>query len=276
MRAHRKVMAAVLILALVMMLSSCSGEIAGSSLWEIAVAAGMSADTADGFFERPQSFDISEPQAGELRFEHTDSDEGSLKKEKVTSRGYVIEEIGGVTYVGGILIANKTYIVPSTYNPKGLTDECSVAFNAMKNAAVKDGINLFIVSGFRSYSSQTAIYWNYVEKRGMETADTFSARPGHSEHQTGLAMDLNSISDYFGETAEGIWLAGHAHEYGFILRYPRGKSDITGYKYEPWHFRYIGVDMAKEVYESGLTLEEFLGIDSVYAVASAYDEYGRN
>ena len=276
MRAYRKVITAIVILMMAVALSSCSGEVAGSSLWELAVAAGMPVDKADGFFERPQSYVPAEPQVGEIRFTHTGSDGESLRKQQVTSKGYVIEEIDGVTYVGGILIANKSYIVPRTYNPGGLTDECSAAFSAMRSAAAKDGINLFIASGFRSYSSQTSIYWNYVAKRGMETADTFSARPGHSEHQTGLAMDLNSISDYFGETAEGMWLAAHAHEYGFILRYPRGKSDITGYKYEPWHFRYIGVDMAKEVYESGLTLEEFLGIDSVYRIASAYEEYGTN
>ncbi|MBP0986123.1 MAG: M15 family metallopeptidase [Oscillospiraceae bacterium] len=276
MRAYRKIFIAAVILMMAVVLSSCTGEIAGSSLWELAVAAGIPADTADGYFERPQNFDVTVPQSGEPRFTHTGSNAESLQKQQVTSKGYIIEEIDGVTYVGGILIANKTYIVPKSYNPGGLTDECSAAFSAMRSAAAKDGINLFIASGFRSYSSQTSIYWNYVAKRGMETADTFSARPGHSEHQTGLAMDLNSISDSFGETAEGMWLATHAHEYGFILRYPKGKSDITGYKYEPWHFRYIGVDMAKEVYDSGLTLEEFLGIDSVYSIASAFEEYGRN
>ncbi|MBR5979223.1 MAG: M15 family metallopeptidase [Oscillospiraceae bacterium] len=276
MRTAGKVFAAVMITALVLSLSSCAGTVAGISFWEMAVAAGLPADKADDLFERPQNYETAEPEEGEIRFTHTGDDEESLQKQQVTSMGYVIEEIDGVTYVGGILIANKTYTVPDSYDPGGLTEECYAAYSAMRSAAARDGISIFINSGFRSYRTQTSLYWGYVSRRGMELADTFSARPGHSEHQTGLAMDLNSISDYFGETAEGRWLAEHGHEYGFILRYPRGKSDITGYKYEPWHFRYIGVEMATEVYESGLTLEEFRGIDSVYAVASAYDEYGRN
>ena len=276
MRRMKTAAAAMLVVLLALFLTSCSGSVAGTSYWEMAVAAGFPEDKADGWFERPQSFVETEPEEGEIRLGHTDSDDDGLSKQQVTPKGYVIEEIDGITYGGGILIANKTYIVPDTYNPGGLTPECSAAFSEMRSAAARDGLSIFIASGFRSYGSQTAIYWGYVAKRGMETADTFSARPGHSEHQTGLAMDLNSISDYFGETAEGRWLAQHAHEYGFILRYPRGKSDITGYKYEPWHFRYIGKEMAAEVYESGLTLEEFLGIDSVYKIASAYEEYGRN
>ena len=100
----------------------------------------------------------------------------------------------------------------------------------MKEAAAADGISLSIVSGYRSYSTQESIYWRYVDRRGMEKADTFSARPGHSEHQTGLAMDLNSLDDNFGDTPEGMWLAEHCHEYGFIIRYPKNKQSITGYK----------------------------------------------
>ena len=187
-----------------------------------------------------------------------------------------IEVRDGVTYVGGILIANKTYQLPSSYNPGGLTDECYDAFKKMQNAASGDGIDLWIVSGFRSYSTQESIYWRYVGNDGMAEADTYSARPGHSEHQTGLAMDLNSLDDSFANTPAGRWLEKHGHEYGFIIRYPRGKQDITGYIFEPWHVRYLGVDIATKVYESGLTLEEYLGIDSKYKIASAYEQYGRS
>jgi len=187
-----------------------------------------------------------------------------------------IEVRDGVTYIGGILIANKTYQLPSSYAPGGLTDECYSAFQRMKSAAAEDGISLRIVSGYRSYSTQYAIYWRYVGNDGMEEADTYSARPGHSEHQSGLAMDLNSLSGRFADTAEGKWLAAHCHEYGFIIRYPRGKQEITGYIYEPWHVRYLGVDVATSVYESGLCLEEYLGITSEYQIASAYEQYGRN
>ena len=95
---------------------------------------------------------------------------------------------------------------------------------------------------------------------GQALADTYSARPGHSEHQTGLAFDVGAIDDNFGSTAAGKWLANNAHLYGFIIRYPKGKENITGYKYEPWDIRFLGIDIATKVYESGLTLDEYLGI----------------
>ena len=109
------------------------------------------------------------------------------------------------------------------------------------------------------------LYQRYVDRDGKEQADTYSARPGYSEHQTGLAFDLNEVSDAFIGTPEAEWLAAHAQEYGFIIRYPADKVAITGYKYEPWHVRYLGKETAAAVYESGLCLEEYLGIDSVYA-----------
>lgn len=183
---------------------------------------------------------------------------------KTTSKGYKIEEKNGVTYVDGVLVANKTYSIPNSYNPGGLTKECSSAFNKMKAAAQKDGVNLFIVSGFRSYETQRNLYNRYVAKDGKALADTYSARPGTSEHQTGLAMDLNSLQGSFGETKEGRWLASNCHKYGFIIRYPKGKQSITGYIYEPWHVRYLGTDTATKIYKSGLCLEEYYGITSRY------------
>ena len=175
-----------------------------------------------------------------------------------------IEVVDGLTYVNGILIANKSYSLPADYNP-GVLPEAQSAFDEMAEGAAKDGIKLYIASGFRSYDYQAGLYQRYVERDGAEMADTYSARPGHSEHQTGLAFDLNEISDAFAGTPEAEWLAEHAHEYGFIIRYPADKEDITGYSYEPWHVRYLGKQTAEKVYESGLCLEEYLGIDSVYA-----------
>lgn len=172
--------------------------------------------------------------------------------------------IDGVTYIDGILIANKTYALPASYNPGELTDECSSAFQELVNGAAADNINIYLSSGFRSYDYQAQIYNNYVAMDGQENADTYSARPGHSEHQTGLAIDCNIIDDSFIGTPEAIWLANHCHEYGFIIRYPQSKESITGYKYEPWHIRYLGVDKAKAVHDSGLCLEEYLGINSEY------------
>ena len=175
-----------------------------------------------------------------------------------------IEVKNGLTYVNGILIANKTYSVPASYNP-GIDPNAQAAFNKMQQAAAMEGISLWICSGFRSYTYQQQLYNSYVYQSGQAAADRFSARAGHSEHQTGLAIDVNSVEYDFAFTPEGQWLAAHAHEYGFIIRYAQDKQDITGYMYEPWHIRYLGKGLAAEVYASGLCLEEFFGITSVYA-----------
>ena len=188
-------------------------------------------------------------------------------KTGITSKGYKVERKNGLYYINGILIANKTYDLPSTYNPGGLTNEFMTAYNKMKNAAQSEGLSLKIISGFRSYQTQQTLYNRYVNRDGKAAADTYSARAGHSEHQTGLAADLNEISDTFGDTKTGKWLSNNCWKYGFILRYPKGKQSITGYIYESWHFRYIGdVELAKTLYNNNnwLTLEEYFGIDSKY------------
>lgn len=169
-----------------------------------------------------------------------------------------------LTYIDGILVVNKTYPLPSSYAP-GWETEAAGPLWEMIAAAKEEGIKLWMTSGYRSYYDQEYIYNGYVKRDGQEKADTYSARPGHSEHQTGLAYDLNDLDWNFGETPEGIWVAENCYKYGFILRYPEGKEEITGYKYEPWHIRYVGVEKATEIYESGLCLEEFLNITSVYA-----------
>ncbi|GFI55891.1 putative carboxypeptidase YodJ [Clostridiales bacterium] len=169
----------------------------------------------------------------------------------------------GLTYINGVLVVNKTYSLPSNYNP-GVDDEANAALQKMFSAAKADGITLEIVSGFRSYDRQTQLYNNYVSRDGVAAADRYSARAGHSEHQTGLAFDLNSLEESFGETKEGKWLKEHCHEYGFIIRYPKEKEEITGYMYEPWHVRYLGEAVAKSVTESGLCLEEYLNVTSAY------------
>jgi len=141
-------------------------------------------------------------------------------------------------------------------------------------AAEEDGIELRAVSGYRSYARQKSIFEYNAGLKGEEEANRTSARPGESEHQTGLAMDVSAksvnyaLEEIFGETVEGIWLAEHAPEFGFIIRYPQEKEDITGYKYEPWHLRYVGVEVAKYITEHGLTLEEYLlGDEAVSAAA---------
>ena len=169
-----------------------------------------------------------------------------------------------LTYIDGILIANKTYALPADYAP-GVDPDAQAAFDKMQSAAAAEGLNIYISSGYRSYDYQAGLYERYEERSGKAEADRYSARPGHSEHQTGLAFDLNTIDITFADTAEYDWLKVHCAEYGFIIRYPENGESVTGYMYEPWHIRYLGVDTAKKVYDSGLTLEEYLGIDSKYS-----------
>ena len=182
-----------------------------------------------------------------------------------TSKGFKGEVIDGVTYIDGVLIANKTYSLPSDYG-NGLTSATQSAFGKMNADAKSLGLSLWIASGYRSYWTQNTLYNNYVASDGKEEADTYSARPGYSEHQTGLAFDLNSVEDSFANTDEGKWVKDNCYRYGLIIRYPKGKESITGYIYEPWHLRYVGVDLATKLYNDGdwITLEEYFGIDSKY------------
>lgn len=168
------------------------------------------------------------------------------------------------TYIRGILVVNKTYALPSWYGG-GLTAETVSAFNSMQAEAASQGLDIYISSGFRSYASQESIYNRYVAADGRAEADRYSARPGHSEHQSGLTFDLNTIDEAFAYTPEGAWVRDNAHRFGFVIRYPQGKEHITGYIWEPWHLRYLGEAVATEVYNSGLSLEEYLGITSQYA-----------
>ena len=133
------------------------------------------------------------------------------------------------------------------------------------------GFNIWIQSGFRSYGLQEWLYNRYVKRDGKEKADKYSARPGHSEHQSGLAFDicakdLPCISSGFNDTAPAKWLATNAYKYGYILRYPQNKTDETGYIYESWHFRYVGKELAAKLYNDGawLTMEDYFGITSKY------------
>ncbi|GMK40033.1 hypothetical protein PCCS19_30880 [Paenibacillus sp. CCS19] len=179
------------------------------------------------------------------------------------------------------VLVNKTHRLPAGYEPddlvypdvafifSGLSDkrkmrrEAADALKELFDAAKKDGIELAGVSGYRSESRQRTLFDNYVERDGLEAASRYSAKPGFSEHQTGLAMDVSgkdgkcAAEDCFAGTDEANWLADHAYEYGFIIRYPQDKEDITGYKYEAWHLRYVGDDLAEVIHSGALTLEEY-------------------
>ena len=196
-----------------------------------------------------------------------------------TSKGYTIEKIDGAYYVDNYLIVNKSYPLDKDFIPKDtyveIKDEIcylcidKTAYNnwlQMKNDALALGLNIYIASGYRAYSLQERLYKKYSDRDGSSVADTYSARAGHSEHQSALAFDLNSIDSSFAATPEGAWVKDNAHVYGFIIRYPEGKDHITGYKYEPWHLRYVGKDLANTLYNNGnyITLEEYFGIVSKY------------
>lgn len=185
--------------------------------------------------------------------------EKTVKIAVVEKSSYQTNNVQGLTYIQGVLIANKKYSLPADYNP-GVDATALNAYYNMRNAAVENGYSLPIISGFRSYETQKNLYNRYVSIYGQAAADTFSAQPGKSEHQTGLAFDLGWVDDDYAYTDEGKWLAQNCYKYGFIIRYPEGKESITGYKYEPWHVRYLGNPLATEVYNSGLCLEEYLGI----------------
>lgn len=179
-------------------------------------------------------------------------------------------------------LVNKVFGLPENYIPNDLVrpnvlfsfgeaklekslmrEEAAAALEKMFAGARNDGIELAAVSGYRSYGRQDTIFNAEVEKVGKEKALEAVAMPGSSEHQTGLTMDISSktnnfnLDEQFGKTKEGVWLAHNAHEYGFILRYPKGKEGITGYMYEPWHFRYVGIKAASEIYKNKWTLEEY-------------------
>ncbi|CEH27986.1 peptidase M15 [Aneurinibacillus migulanus] len=179
------------------------------------------------------------------------------------------------------VMVNKQFSLPENYEPTDLVypnvrftfkekiekrkmrKEAAEALEKMFAGAEKDGVYLAGVSAYRSHKTQTAVFNRYVKKDGEEKAKTYSAVPGHSEHETGLAIDVSgsdgrcAAEDCFAGTKEAEWLAKHAPEYGFIIRYPEGKESITGYKYEPWHIRYVGTDIAKNIAERNITLEEY-------------------
>lgn len=169
-------------------------------------------------------------------------------------------------FVKGILLANKKYPLPTTYAP-GEDKKARAAFEKMAAEAKLEDFNLNAFSTYRSFEYQTTLYERYVARDGEKAADTYSARPGYSEHQTGLAFDIGEVnfeqhfaSSSFGETGAGKWVAANAHRFGFVMRYPEGKEQITGYMHESWHFRFVGTEIAEEIFKRNLTLEEYLGV----------------
>ncbi len=205
---------------------------------------------------------INTPKSSESKKEVTKKVNENINK---TKNGYSIVVKNGVTYIDDILIVNKSYSLPENYG-SGLEKEVLNAFNLMKSDAQALNLNIYISSGFRAFQSQANIYNKYVLRDGKDAADTYSARPGYSEHQSGLSFDLNSINSSFTDTPEGKWVNDNCYLYGFIIRFPDGKQNETGYKYESWHLRYVGKELAKKIYNNGnwQSLEGYFGIESKY------------
>lgn len=165
------------------------------------------------------------------------------------------------TYINGILLVNKDYGLPPTFG-NGDDPTALAKLQQLQRDAQAQGINISnSYSGYRSYQDQTQLYNNYVNLHGEEEANTFSAKPGFSEHQTGLTFDLK---DFNGQLVEdpitSHWIKANCAQYGFIVRYPEGKEDITGYIYEPWHLRYVGEEVANQIMNNNTTLEQYLGV----------------
>lgn len=179
-----------------------------------------------------------------------------------------------------LVVVNKYHAVSNNYTPKNLVTiddkygtwknmqlkaEAYDAYVKLYNDAKAQGFDLKLCSTMRSYETQRTLYNNAVKNKGKEVANIRSAYPGRSEHHTGLAIDVTSASmgwglkQDFADYPDGKWINEHCQEYGFIIRYPKGKTDITGYDYEPWHLRYVGVEAATYIMENGLTLEEYVG-----------------
>lgn len=184
-----------------------------------------------------------------------------------------------------LAVVNKNHSLPASYIPANLVvpnvafpysgfypkmqmrQDAAGALEALFAAALRDNVKLYAISGYRSYQTQKDVFASNVRQYGSTAAaNQFSAMPGESEHQTGLAMDVsspsvgNALTQSFANTREGKWLAANAPKYGFIIRFPKGKEGITGYQYEPWHVRYVGKDAAMAISQQGITLEQYMGI----------------
>lgn len=197
------------------------------------------------------------------------------------------------------VLVNRVYLLPSNYVPANLVEPnvkfsftyssdkrklrkvAATALEELFAAGEKKGIVLYGVSGYRSYARQKQIYDKNIATRGQTATDAVSAKPGSSEHQTGLTIDVSAksvnyrLDQSFGDTKEGKWLAKNAHLYGFIIRYPYGKTKITGYSYEPWHIRFVGKAVATYLYENELTLEEYYGVADAVGKATKNDTENR-
>lgn len=256
--------------------------------WSLGIIGGADGPTTIIVGEGGDKPEDEKPSIGEQPDQNTEEQPDQNLEEQGDEHGFPPEDtrdrevsLKEASEKGLLLLVNKENSIDKDYKPDDLvkikyfvTDrsettrymraEAADAFHQMVDKAAADGIELKMTTAYRSYDFQKILFDSYVEKEGEEAANQYSAKPGQSEHQTGLSVDVSSpsvdyqLSNDYDKTEEGKWLADNAHRFGFIIRFPKGKEEITGYQYEPWHIRYVGLAAAKEIYEQNLTLEEFL------------------
>lgn len=209
--------------------------------------------------EKPGAPIVEEPTEMELMQNELEADRLSgnlilVNKENPLDEEYIPEDLADIIY----------YAKDRTAKGRFMRQEAANAFHALSEGAALEGYEIVVTTAYRSAAFQSDLYYGYVNSKGQAWADQYSAKPGTSEHQTGLAADCSSpsvgyqLTSSYGEAPEGIWLSEHCNDYGFIIRYPQGKEEITGYNYEPWHIRYVGKTAAAIIKEKNWTFEEFI------------------
>ena len=230
--------------------------------------------------------------SGSLEKDPLVTGEELLTEDELPSRDKVITTPESI-----FCLVNKEYSLPADYIPADLVEPdvtfsidyesekklmrkvAADALETMFQDAAKENLELTAVSGYHSYDRQKEIYEKNLKTRGTTHTNQYSAKPGYSEHQTGLVMDIScesenfDLQESFGETPEGIWVSENAHLYGYIIRYPKDKCEITGYAYEPWHLRYVGIPMATYLYQNNMTLDEYYHYEPSYEFITDKDEY---
>lgn len=183
-----------------------------------------------------------------------------IKETKFINTNYIL--VNKYLYLKDTYIPDNLSVINKEYTNgnKQLVYEAKIALEGMLESAKSKGYNIRVISSYRSFNYQKVLYDNYVLKDGKELADTYSARPGFSEHQTGLVIDVDNYEtnyENFESTKEFNWMINNSYKYGFILRYPKDKENITGYKYESWHYRYVGTEIAKYIKKHNITFDEY-------------------
>jgi D-alanyl-D-alanine carboxypeptidase len=283
---HHRFGTPLFIAAAIILLAGCSGKPADVAVspttqptLSASPSAASSATKTEKPTDKPSSSPSESPSPSASAKPSVQPGKASGGESKSTDQKDAIQVVANPKDIA--VLVNKTHRLPEGYKPdplvepnvpftfteklekRKMTKEAAGALEKLFVGAKSDGINLAGVSAYRSQATQETLFNNYVKKDGVEAANKYSSKPGFSEHQTGLAIDVAgssgkcAVEDCFADTKEAKWLVGHSAEYGFIIRYLKGKESLTGYQYEPWHIRFVGKEVAKEITQKGITLEEY-------------------